>query len=138
MPIQATLIPEPIVPEPIMVASSQTMPDEATPPMPPMQGEVMEKNKRKDKNTIAKRVKRKVGCSSGESSDQGKDSLDDQEVVQSLMEGSILLHIIDKMIQMENVERFDKSFAAYLELGHYLFAHSKVVDLCQAEASRTL
>ncbi|KAG1363510.1 hypothetical protein COCNU_11G003370 [Cocos nucifera] len=84
--------------------------DEAAPPAPPKQGEIMEKKKRKDKNAVAKRV------------------------VQSLMEGSFLLHIIDKMIQMENMERFDESFTAYLELEHYLFAHSKAMDLCQAKA----
>ncbi|EHA8588132.1 hypothetical protein COCNU_scaffold004188G000020 [Cocos nucifera] len=112
-----------------MAAPSPTMPNETTPPVPPEQGEVMEKKKRKDNDAIAKRVRRKVKRFSGESSDRGQDSLDDQKVIQSLMEGSILPHIIDKMIQTKNVERFDESFTTYLELGYYLFVHSKATDL---------
>ncbi|KAG1342511.1 hypothetical protein COCNU_05G007400 [Cocos nucifera] len=54
------------------------------------------------------------------------------------MKGSILPHIIKKMVRMEDAERFDESFTTYLELGHYLFAHSKATDLHQAEASKAL
>ncbi|KAG1327731.1 hypothetical protein COCNU_01G016650 [Cocos nucifera] len=42
------------------------------------------------------------------------------------------------MVGMEDAEKFDESFAAYLKLGHYMFAHSKAADLHQAEASKTL
>ncbi|EHA8589530.1 hypothetical protein COCNU_scaffold010566G000010 [Cocos nucifera] len=42
-----------------------------------------------------------------------------------LMEGSILSHIIERMRQKDDIERFDESFTAFLELGHYLFAHSE-------------
>ncbi|EHA8586785.1 hypothetical protein COCNU_scaffold000934G000040 [Cocos nucifera] len=54
------------------------------------------------------------------------------------MKGSILSHIIDKMVRKENAERFDESFTAFLELGHYLFAHSKVANLHQVEFSKAL
>ncbi|EHA8586650.1 hypothetical protein COCNU_scaffold000674G000020 [Cocos nucifera] len=57
----------------------------------------------------------KVGCSSSESSGQVQDSLDDRKVVHSLMWGSLLPHIIDTMVWKEDAERFDESFAAYLE-----------------------
>ncbi|EHA8589601.1 hypothetical protein COCNU_scaffold011291G000010 [Cocos nucifera] len=74
------------------------------------------------------KVKRKVKHSSGENSGQEQDSLDDWEVIHSLMEGSVLQHIINKMVRKENVKRFDESFAAYL----------KVADLYQIEAFRAL
>ncbi|EHA8586441.1 hypothetical protein COCNU_scaffold000388G000020 [Cocos nucifera] len=118
-----------------VASPSLTLPIEVTAPVPPEHGEVAEKKKKK---AISKKLRRKVGHSSGENSGQKQASLDDQEVIHSLMKSSILPYIIDKMIQMENVERFDKSFIAYLKLGHYLFAHSKVVNLCQAKASRAL
>ena len=48
--------------------------------------------------------------------------MDDQEVVQALMEGSFLPYIIERMRQKDNVERFDESFAAFLEVsGFFLF-----------------
>ncbi|KAG1360662.1 hypothetical protein COCNU_09G001250 [Cocos nucifera] len=112
---------------------SSTLLDDADAPAPPEQGEVAEK-----RNVVAKKVKRKVGRSSGKSSSQEQDSLDDQEVIHSLMEESIPPHIIDKMVRKDNAERFDESFATYLELGHYLFFHSKVAYLYQIEASRAL
>ncbi|EHA8590804.1 hypothetical protein COCNU_scaffold024639G000020 [Cocos nucifera] len=42
------------------------------------------------------------------------------------------------MVRKEDAERFDESFATYLELEHYLFAHSKAADLCQTKASKAL
>ncbi|EHA8587541.1 hypothetical protein COCNU_scaffold002541G000020 [Cocos nucifera] len=42
------------------------------------------------------------------------------------------------MHQKDDVERFDESFAIFLELGHYLFAHSKAASQNQAKASRAL
>ncbi|EHA8588226.1 hypothetical protein COCNU_scaffold004461G000020 [Cocos nucifera] len=116
------------------VAPSTTLPDEVIAPMPSEQEEVAEKKKK----AVNKKVSRKVGRSGGENFGQGQASLDDWEVVHSLIEGSILPHIIDKIVWIENAERFDDSFATYLERGHYLFAHSKAVNLCQAKASRAL
>ena len=37
-------------------------------------------------------------------------------VIQTLMRGNVLSHIVDKMVWMKDVERFDESFAAYLEV----------------------
>ncbi|KAG1342512.1 hypothetical protein COCNU_05G007410 [Cocos nucifera] len=54
------------------------------------------------------------------------------------MEGSILPHIVERMHQKDDIKRFDESFAAFLELGYYLFAHSKVANQRWAEASRVL
>ncbi|EHA8588953.1 hypothetical protein COCNU_scaffold007393G000010 [Cocos nucifera] len=76
--------------------------------------------------------------SGGEGSGQEQASLDDQEVIQTLMSGNVLPHIIDYTVRMMDIERFDESFVVYLELGHYLFAHSKAVDLIQVEASKAL
>ncbi|EHA8587107.1 hypothetical protein COCNU_scaffold001445G000010 [Cocos nucifera] len=108
------------------IAPSPTLPDEVAALAPPEQGKFVEKKKKK---AIGKKVRRKVRHSSGENSGQEQASLDDWKVIHSLMEGSTLLHIIDKMVWMENAERFDEFFAAYLKLGHYLFAHSKAVNL---------
>ncbi|EHA8587254.1 hypothetical protein COCNU_scaffold001711G000010 [Cocos nucifera] len=99
MPIQAASILETIT-----VVLTLTLPDDASAPAPPEQGEVVEKRRKRERNTIAKKVKRKVGCSGSESSSQEQDFLDDREIVHSLMEGSVLPHIIDKMVQIENVE----------------------------------
>ncbi|EHA8590240.1 hypothetical protein COCNU_scaffold016295G000040 [Cocos nucifera] len=100
--------------------------------------EVIEKRKKKEKNAIAKTVKRKVGCNGGESSGQEQDFLDVQKVIQSLTKESILPHIVDMIVQKEDTERFDESFTVYLELGHYLFAHSKAIDHRQTKASKAL
>ncbi|EHA8588175.1 hypothetical protein COCNU_scaffold004308G000010 [Cocos nucifera] len=54
------------------------------------------------------------------------------------MKDSVLSHIIDKMVGKKDVERFDESFATFLELGHYLFAHSKVANLHQVKFSNSL
>ena len=42
--------------------------------------------------------------------------MDDREIIQPLMKGSILLHIVEKMVRMEDAERFNESFATYLEV----------------------
>ncbi|KAG1338499.1 hypothetical protein COCNU_04G008050 [Cocos nucifera] len=80
-------------------------------PAPPEQHEVVDKGKKK-KDAIRKRLRRMVENSSGEGS--------------------------DKMIGKEDAERFDVSFAAFLKLGHYLFAHSKMANLHQVEFSKAL
>ncbi|EHA8587026.1 hypothetical protein COCNU_scaffold001324G000030 [Cocos nucifera] len=111
-----------------MVVPSLTLPNEDAVLAPLDQGEVIEKKMGK-KKVVRKKTKRTIENSGGEGSDQEQASLDDQEIVQSLMRASILPHIIDKIVQMEDAKRFDESLAAFLELGHYLFAHSKAVDL---------
>ncbi|KAG1339274.1 hypothetical protein COCNU_04G015800 [Cocos nucifera] len=120
MSIRATPALDPVVTVPIPILS-----DEAAPSAPVQQEKVVERKKK----TVGKKVRWKVKSSKGEDLSQGQDSLDDREVVQSLMEGSILSHI---------VERFDESFAAFLELGHYLFVHSKTANQRLAEAFRAL
>ena len=35
------------------------------------------------------------------------------------MRGSILPHIVDKMVRKEDVERFDESFTAYIEVTNF-------------------
>ncbi|EHA8590131.1 hypothetical protein COCNU_scaffold015308G000010 [Cocos nucifera] len=52
------------------------------------------------------------------------------------MKDSVLLHIVDKMVGKEDAKKFDESFAAFLELGHYLFTHLNVAILCQVEFSK--
>ncbi|EHA8586393.1 hypothetical protein COCNU_scaffold000311G000010 [Cocos nucifera] len=42
------------------------------------------------------------------------------------------------MCQKDDVERFDESFAAFLELGYFLFAHSEAASQNQAKASKAL
>ncbi|EHA8588908.1 hypothetical protein COCNU_scaffold007151G000010 [Cocos nucifera] len=59
-------------------------------------------------------------------------------IIQELMEWSILPQIIERMRQKDDVERFDESFTTFLELGHYLFAHSEVASQRWAEASKAL
>ncbi|EHA8587614.1 hypothetical protein COCNU_scaffold002825G000020 [Cocos nucifera] len=108
MPVQAAPILEADVVAPILTSS----PMDAT-PTPFKQCKVIEKGKKKN-DAFRKRV------------------------IQSLMKDSILLHIVDKMIGKENAERFDESFTAFLKLGHYLFAYSKMVDLCQAKFFKAL
>ncbi|EHA8588320.1 hypothetical protein COCNU_scaffold004753G000020 [Cocos nucifera] len=132
MPIQTVPIPESDVAAPTSILSQE---DAAT--MLPKQCKVVEKKKKK-KDVVRKKTRREAENSSGEGSNQERASLDDQEVIQSLMKGSILLYIIEKMVGMEDAVRFDESFAAYLELGHYLFNHLKAIDLLQAEASKAL
>ncbi|KAG1338010.1 hypothetical protein COCNU_04G003160 [Cocos nucifera] len=104
----------------------------------PLHGEDEVIEKKKKKKVITKRTRRMIENSSGEGSGQEQASLDDRKIVQSLMRGSILPHIVDKMVRTENVVRFNESFTAFLELGHYLFAHSKTVDLHQAETFKVL
>ena len=45
--------------------------------------------------------------------------MDDQELVHSLMKASMLSHIAKKLVGMEDAERFDESFATYLEVTHF-------------------
>ena len=85
--------------------------------MLPKQREVVEK-KEKKKNTVRKKMRRAFENFSGEGSSQEQAFLDDWKVIQFLMKGSILPHIIEKMVGMEDVERFDESFATYLEVTH--------------------
>ncbi|KAG1338556.1 hypothetical protein COCNU_04G008620 [Cocos nucifera] len=54
------------------------------------------------------------------------------------MEESILPHIIERMCQKDDIERFNESFTAFLELEHYLFTHSEAASQNWAEASRAL
>ncbi|EHA8586520.1 hypothetical protein COCNU_scaffold000478G000070 [Cocos nucifera] len=114
---------------------SPALSDEAIPFAPIRQERAVEKKKKK---TIGKKVRRKAKSFEERDLGQEQGSLDDREVVQALMEGSILPHIVERMHQKDDIERFDKSFAAFLELGHYLFAHSKAVSQNQAEASKAL
>ncbi|EHA8588286.1 hypothetical protein COCNU_scaffold004624G000020 [Cocos nucifera] len=93
VPIQATPIPKSNVAAPRLA-----LPDEAAPSTSLEQEEVAKKRKKKEKNTIIKKVKRKVGSSDDESSSQEQDSLDDREVIQSLIRDSILPYITDKMV----------------------------------------
>ncbi|KAG1330968.1 hypothetical protein COCNU_02G009360 [Cocos nucifera] len=146
-PLKKTRIEEPVPTVPIQIvptpefdvaAPSLAIPDEVALSASLERGEVVEKRKKKKKNFIAKKVRRKVGHSSGESSGQDQDSLDDQKVIHSLIQGSLLLYIANRMVRKKNAERFDESFTAYFELGHYLFAHSRIADLCQIEVSKVL
>ncbi|EHA8590875.1 putative ensconsin-like [Cocos nucifera] len=123
-------------PEPPIATLSSILPDEVAVPLPPGQEETIEGQKKK--KAIRKKARRVAKNFGGKSSNQEQAFLDDREVVQSLMKGSILLHIIDKMIRKEDAERFDESFTSFLKLGHYLFAHSKVADLRQVEFSKAL
>ncbi|EHA8589439.1 hypothetical protein COCNU_scaffold009866G000010 [Cocos nucifera] len=116
-----------------MVVSSLTLPNEDAIPTPLDQDEVVEKKKGKNK-VFRKKIRRMTKNSGGEGSGQEQASLDDQKVIQTLMRGNVLPHIINKMVRMKDVERFDESFATYLELRHYLLAHLKVADLYQAKA----
>ncbi|KAG1327672.1 hypothetical protein COCNU_01G016060 [Cocos nucifera] len=109
-PIQAALILEANMAAPLL-----TLPPVDTTAAPLEQCKVVEKGKKK-KDAIRKRVRWMVENSNGEGSDQERVSLDDRDVIQSLMKGSILLHIIDKMIKKEDAERFDESFAIFLEV----------------------
>ncbi|KAG1367014.1 hypothetical protein COCNU_13G008040 [Cocos nucifera] len=95
----------------------------------------MEKRK---KRAVGKKVGRRVESSESGGPNQEQASLDDREVVQSLMKESILLYIATKMLRKGDVERFDESFATYLEHGHYLFAHSEVASKRWAKASKAL
>ncbi|EHA8588444.1 hypothetical protein COCNU_scaffold005294G000020 [Cocos nucifera] len=103
------------VPEADVIAPTPTLSQEDAAPTPSKQHEVIEKKKKKKKNVIRKRI-RMIENSSSEGFDQERAFLDDRKVVQSLMKGSILPHIIDKMVGKEDAERFDESFAAYLEV----------------------
>ncbi|KAG1327701.1 putative ensconsin-like [Cocos nucifera] len=132
MPIQVVPIPDANVVAPIL-----TLPQADSTSIPFEQHEVIEKGKKK-KDAIRKRVKRMARNSSSEGSSQERAFLDDQEVIQSLMKDSILSYIVDKMVRKEDAERFDESFAAFLKLGHYLFAHLKGADLCQVKFSKAL
>ncbi|KAG1370910.1 hypothetical protein COCNU_16G000040 [Cocos nucifera] len=110
MPIQATPTPKTTA-----IVLSLTLPNKDAIPAPLDQGEVIEKKKEK-KKVIRKKTRRMIGNSGGEGFDQDQASLDDRKVIQTLMRDNILPHIIDKMVQMEDVERFNESFTAYLEI----------------------
>ncbi|EHA8587883.1 hypothetical protein COCNU_scaffold003441G000010 [Cocos nucifera] len=90
--------------------------------------------KKKKKRAIGK----KVGSFECGGPDQEQASLEDREIVESLMKESILPHIAAKMLRRGDVERFDESFATYLELRYYLFIHSKAASQRWAEASKAL
>ncbi|EHA8588603.1 hypothetical protein COCNU_scaffold005955G000020 [Cocos nucifera] len=121
--------------ESIAIVLSPALSDEAVPLAPVWQEGAVEKKK---KRVVSKKVGRKAKSFAGGDLGQEQDSLDDREVIQALMEGSILPQIVERMHQKDDVERFDESFAAFLELGHYLFAHSKVASKNWAKASRAL
>ncbi|EHA8590195.1 hypothetical protein COCNU_scaffold016072G000010 [Cocos nucifera] len=114
---------------------SLTLSKEVTPSTPLQLEEATGKRK---KRAIGKKVGRRVGSSKSGGPNQEQASLDDREVVQSLMKGSILPHIAVKMLWKGDIKRFDESFAAYLELGHYLFAHSEVASQRWVEALKAL
>ncbi|EHA8588942.1 hypothetical protein COCNU_scaffold007383G000020 [Cocos nucifera] len=54
------------------------------------------------------------------------------------MEESVLPHIVERMHQKDDVERFDESFAAFLESGYYFFVYSEATSQNWAEAFRAL
>ncbi|KAG1362685.1 hypothetical protein COCNU_10G009040 [Cocos nucifera] len=130
VPIQAMPVPKSAT-----IVPSST-PFEEVAPSAPLQLE--EATGKRKKRAVGKKVGRRVGSSESGGPDQEQASLDDWEVVQSLMKGSILPHIVAKIPWKGDVERFDESFAAYLELGHYLFFHSEAVGQRWAEASKAL
>ena len=80
--------------KPIITASSPILYDEAAPSAPIQQEKVVE---RKKKKAIGTKVRWKVKNSKGEDLSQEQGFLDNREVVQSLMEGSILPHNIERM-----------------------------------------
>ncbi|EHA8587313.1 hypothetical protein COCNU_scaffold001859G000010 [Cocos nucifera] len=125
-----------LAPKATAIVSSLTLPNEDAILAPLDQDEVTKKKEKK--KVVRKKTRRTIENLGGEGFGQEQASLDDQMVVQTLMTGNVLPHIIDKMVQIEDVERFDEFFAAYFELGHYLFAHSKATDLHQFEASNAL
>ncbi|EHA8590250.1 hypothetical protein COCNU_scaffold016396G000010 [Cocos nucifera] len=115
MPIQPMPAPKPSTTVPTLTPS-----EEVAPSAPLQLEEAIEKKK---KRAISKKVGRRVGSSESGGPDQEQASLDDQKVIQSLMKVSILLYIAVKMLRRGDVERFNESFAAYLEnalnnLGH--------------------
>ncbi|KAG1360576.1 hypothetical protein COCNU_09G000390 [Cocos nucifera] len=93
---------------------------------------------KKKKRAVGKKVRRKAKSSKGGDLGQEQGSLDNREVIQALMEESVLPHIVERMRQKDDIERFDESLAVFLELGHYHFAHSEAASQNQAEASRAL
>ncbi|EHA8586233.1 hypothetical protein COCNU_scaffold000110G000110 [Cocos nucifera] len=107
MSIQAIPALEPIVTTSILVLS-----DVAAPSAPVQQEKVMEKRKKK---AVGKKVRRKIKSSEGEDLSQEQGSLDYREIVQVLMERSILPHIVERMRQKDDIQRFDESFTAFLE-----------------------
>ncbi|KAG1363590.1 hypothetical protein COCNU_11G004170 [Cocos nucifera] len=130
MLIQAMPAPEPATTIPSLI------PFEEVAPFAPLQlEEAMGKRK---KRSISKKVGRRVESSESGGPNQEQASLNDREVIQSLVKESILPHITVKMLQKGDIERFDESFAAYLELEHYLFAHSEAAGQRRAEASKAL
>ena len=112
-------MPIPIAPifESDVVASALISSREDVDTTPPKQCEVIEKKKKK-KDAIRKKIRRAAESLSGEGSSLERASLDDQKFIQSLMKGSILLRIVEKMVGMEDAEKFDESFAAYLKVTH--------------------
>ncbi|EHA8587673.1 hypothetical protein COCNU_scaffold002951G000030 [Cocos nucifera] len=119
--------------EPIVTTSSPVLSDEATPSAPAQQEKVVE---RKKKKAVGKKVKQKVKSSEEEDLSQEQDSLNNREVVQSLIEESVLSYIIERMCQKNDIERFDESFTAFLEVEasrDLKEAHAEV-EKAQAEA----
>ncbi|EHA8589302.1 hypothetical protein COCNU_scaffold008961G000010 [Cocos nucifera] len=99
--------------ETTMIVPSPTLSNEDTIPAPLDQGEVIEKKKKK--KVIRKKTRRTIGNLGGECSSQEQAFLDDRKVIQNLMRGNVLSHIIDKMVRMEDAKRFDESFTTYFE-----------------------
>ncbi|EHA8586187.1 hypothetical protein COCNU_scaffold000005G000010 [Cocos nucifera] len=85
---------------------------------------------RKKKKAVSKKVGRKVKSSEGEDLSQEQGSLDDREVIQALMEESILPHIVERMHQKDDIESWHTA--------NYPFAHSEMANQRWAEASRAL
>ncbi|KAG1342513.1 putative ensconsin-like [Cocos nucifera] len=121
--------------EPTTTIPSPTLSEEVTPSAPLQLEEATGKKK---KRAIGKKVERRIESSKSGGLDQEQASLDDRKVLQSLMKGSILSHIAAKMLWRGDIERFDESFTTYLELKHYLFAHSEVVGQRWIKASKAL
>ncbi|EHA8586539.1 hypothetical protein COCNU_scaffold000512G000020 [Cocos nucifera] len=88
------------VPKITMAMPSPTLSSETNTLALPKQGSAAEKRKK----ATARKVKRNVRGSDGESSSQEQDFLYDWEVIHTLMDGSILSHIIEKMIWKDDEE----------------------------------
>ncbi|KAG1365001.1 hypothetical protein COCNU_12G000010 [Cocos nucifera] len=77
-------------------------------------------------------------CAIQEEGDKDQASLDDWGVVQPLMEGCIILNIIERILKMDDQERKKKNFAIFLELDTTFLANVEVVNLHKVEASKAM
>ncbi|EHA8588315.1 putative ensconsin-like [Cocos nucifera] len=83
----------------------------------------------------SKKVKRKTHPNGSNAFDEdlGKNPFHNQEIVKELIDGCTLVEVVDKIIDIDYVQRTWDSLGSFLEMGHQLIANIKVMNCMRSE-----